>query len=84
MAAVYTGKIRGLTAGSATVATVDVTYDADGFITFTDTEGNIQRVPVTGAFAELVQMIFTGASGLEAGSSGVQGHRVFGIPALKQ
>jgi hypothetical protein len=82
--AIYTGKIRGLTAASATVATVDVTYDADGFLSFTDTESNKHRIAVEGAVAELVKMLFTGTDGLEAGTTDVQGHRVFNVPKLKQ
>lgn len=77
-------KIQGQTTADAAIATVSVDYDADGFITFADSESNKHRIPVTGPFAELVKLIFTGTGGIDAGSSGVQGHRVFGVPKLKQ
>jgi len=88
MAALYTFKIRGLTSGSATINTVDVTYDTDGILRFTDSNGVARSIPINPAsgegFARLIFEIFTGASGLDAGSSGVQGHRVFGEPRIAQ
>lgn len=88
MAQVYNFKLRGLTSGSATINTVDVSYDSDGILRFTDATGRARQVLIGGCgnegLAQLIFDVFTGASGLDAGSTGVQGHRVFGVPALKQ
>jgi hypothetical protein len=69
MSAVYTFKIRGLTSGSATIATLDVTIDSDGMLRFTDTNSQPRAIPVKGDVAALLKEIFTGASGLETGSA---------------
>jgi hypothetical protein len=90
MAQLYSFKISGRTAastdGTATgiIATLAVSYDSDGFLRFTDTEGNVHAIPMTLEVAELMKVIFTGTGGIDAGSSGVQGHRPFGVPALAQ
>lgn len=88
-AALYSFKIRGLTSGGATINTVDVSYNSDGSITFTDSNGRTRWFDVAPAcggdgLARLIKEIFTGAGGFDAGSSGVQGHRVFGEPTLPQ
>ncbi len=84
MAVLYTFKIRGLTSGSSTIATTDVTVDSDDMLRFTDSTGQKRVVPIQGDFAILLQGIFTGGSGYDAGSSNVQGHRTFGNPSPLQ
>lgn len=93
MAQVYSFKITGRTAastdGSATglIATVAVSYDSDGYLRFTDANGRPRAVSIsnsTSDVAALLRLIFTGSGGVDAGTTNVQGHRVFGEPALKQ
>lgn len=88
MAQLYSFQIRGLTAGGATINTVAVSYDSDGFVRFTDLTGRPRSVMVANngdeGMSALLKMIFTGASGFDAGSAGVQGHRVFAEPSLIQ
>ena len=69
MSATYTFKIRGLTSGSATIATVDVTWDTDEVLRFTDGNGVKRAIPIKGDFARLMKEIFTGGSGLDSGKA---------------
>lgn len=84
MAQIYNFKLSGLTSASATIATVDVSYDTDGFLRFNDVTGQPRRVKIDGDFAALLWAAFTGVSGFDAGSPGVQGHRVFNEPRVLQ
>jgi hypothetical protein len=85
MTTLYTFDIQGQTTSSVAIGTLtDVTIDSEGFFNFTDSESRKQRIKIEGAFGKLVKELYTGASGLDAGSAGVQGHRVFGIPVLTQ
>ena len=90
MAQVYSFKMSGRTAasvdGTATgiIATIDVSYDDDGMLRFDDETGNPKAVAVSGDVADLLKVLCTGTGGIDAGSADVQGHRVFGVPALKQ
>lgn len=90
MAQIYSFKLTGRTSasvdGTATglIATVAVSYDSDGFLRWTDASGIARAVPVNSEVAVLLNTLFTGTGGIDAGSSGVQGHRVFGVPELKQ
>jgi hypothetical protein len=63
---VYTFKIRGLTSGSATIATKDVTIDSDGMLRWSDTNGDPRALRLTGDVAQLMKDIFTGASGIDS------------------
>lgn len=78
--AVYSFKVRGLTAASATIATLDVSYDADGFLRWTDTAGSStpRSLKIDGNVGEFLKEIFTGTGGITASSTGVQGHTPFG------
>jgi hypothetical protein len=67
VAAIYTFKIRGLTSGSATIATVDCTIDEDGMLRYTDSDGNPRSVKIAGDFAQLMKDIFTGGGGVDSG-----------------
>lgn len=85
MATLYTFDIQGQTTASVAIGTVtDITIDSDGFFRFTDSDGNARAIKIEGDFGRLVKQLYTGASGFDAGSSGVQGHRVFGQSVLKQ
>lgn len=86
MSQLYSFKLRGLTSGSATIATATVSWDADGYLRFTDANGKARAISIVdssqGDFAALMKVCFTGASGLDASSTGVQGTSVFGEPQL--
>jgi hypothetical protein len=88
MAQLYSFKIQGQTSGGAAIATLVVSYDSDGFLRFTDANGDKKWVEVEngcgGDVASLLKEIFTGAGGFDAGSAGVQGHRPFGMPGIIQ
>jgi len=80
MPAVYTRKLRSLTAdGSTTIATIDVTIDSDGFLRTAGLE-----LQINGDVGKLISLLFDAANGVDQGSSGVQGHRIFGQPEIIQ
>ena len=89
-APLYIFKIRGLTAASATIATVDVSVDADGYLRYpdgtTNTYGvaNVRAIQIKPEISDLLSLIFAGVDGVAAGSSGVNGYRFFGEPVLLQ
>jgi hypothetical protein len=86
MATVYSFKVAGLTSASATIATLDVTWCTDGYLRFTDANGDPHAINIGngcgGHIADLLKSIFTGSGGLDADSAGVQGASVFGSPKL--
>jgi hypothetical protein len=76
----YSFKIQGQTAADAAIATVAVSYRSDGSITFTiDGQPGTINIHGNDSMSRLVKAIFTGTGGIDAGSSGVQGHRVFAV-----
>lgn len=85
MSTLYTFDIQGQTTAPVAIASItDVTIDSEGFFNFTAADGNDYQIKIEGAFAQLIKTIYTGTGGIDAGSAGVQGHRVFGVPVLKQ
>ena len=92
MAQLYSFKLSGRTSsttdGTATgiISTLTVSYDSDGVLRYTDSDGNVHLIDMAGSagMQKLVKDLFTGTGGFDAGSAGVQGHRVFGVPVLKQ
>lgn len=84
MAQLYSFKLRGLTAASATIATVTVSYDGDGFLRWTDANSQPRSVQIQGNVGELLKELFTGTGGIDASSTGVQGHTPFGDSKLVQ
>lgn len=64
MSALYTGKLSGLTAGSVAVATLDVTLDSDGFIRWTDANGDKHQLCIAGEIGNLLTTVFTGVNGI--------------------
>lgn len=86
MSQLYSFKLRGLTSGSATIATVTVSWDADNYLRFTDANGVAREISIVdssqGDFAALMKACFTGSGGLDASTTGVQGTAVFGEPKL--
>ncbi len=87
---VYTFKMSGRTSastdGTATgiIATKTVEWLPDETLRYTDANGVVSIIPVDGPLAALLIDLFTGTGGIDAGSAGGQGHRVFGQPVLKQ
>lgn len=90
MSALFSFKLSGRTSastlGTATgiIASKDVTYDDDGYLSYSDANSIPRRIPISGDLAQLLKELFTGTGGLTAGSSGVQGHRTFSVPSLPQ
>lgn len=90
----YSLKLSGRTAasvdGTATgiIATLAVSYDTDGVVRWVDSSGKTRTLSISndasGDLASLLRTLFTGTGGLDAGSAGVQGHRVFGEPVILQ
>lgn len=68
-------KIQGQTAAAAAIATVTVNYNSDGTLDFTDAQGD--KIVYNGDNAEinkLLEMIFTGATGLNGTKVAVTGY----------
>lgn len=86
MTTLYTFDIQGQTTSAVAIASItDVTIDSEGFFNFVSAvDDRTYRIKIEGTFAHLIKTIYTGTNGLTAGSSGVQGHRVFGVPVLAQ
>ena len=88
MTTMYSFKIKGTTTGDAVIGTVSVTIDFDGTIHYTDSNSKARTILYgpqdSDGLARLFYEIFTGGSGIDAGSAGVQGHRVFGEPRILQ
>lgn len=93
MAALYSFKISGRTSASADgtatgiIATAAVTLDDNGRVTFTDSTGRTRHLQIANdesAVSALLQVLFTGVGGVDAGSAGVQGYRFFGQPVVPQ
>jgi hypothetical protein len=63
MAAILTGKVRGLTAASATIATIDVEFHDDGSVRFTDAAGTKHRFMPSASLNALLKAAFVGAGG---------------------
>lgn len=80
-AVLYTGRILGHTNAGVLVAQQNsVTLHADGFIRWTDANGNRRAVKVEGALGELIRTIWTGVNGIPAAA----GNRIvqFGVPRI--
>ena len=73
MAATFTGKLRGLTAASATIATLDITVHADGSVQFTDAKGTKHRIQPSASLNALLKATLVGTGGYAAT------HKWFGI-----
>ena len=93
MAVLYNFKVSGRTSastdGTATglISTNAVTIDSDGFLRFTDSTGRPRSFSIGsdgGDISAFVKLLFTGVGGVDAGSAGVQGHRIFSEPAVLQ
>lgn len=92
MSQLYSFKVSGRTSsttdGTATgiISTLTVSYDSDGIMRYTDANGKVHEIDCGGlpGLQKFIKDLFTGTGGFDAGSSGVQGHRVFGVPVLKQ
>jgi hypothetical protein len=66
MAVLLTGKVRGLTAASATITTVDVEFHDDGSLRFTDAAGTKHRIMPSASLSALLKASFVGAGGFAA------------------
>jgi hypothetical protein len=65
MAAIFTGKIRGITPALATIATQDVEVHADGSLQFT-VGGVKHRIMPSASLNALLKVILTGTGGFAA------------------
>jgi hypothetical protein len=68
IAAVLNAKLRGLTDASATIATLDVDFYADGSLRFTDASGTVHRIMPSASLNALLNAVFTGAGGFASTS----------------
>ena len=66
MAAILTGKLRGLTAAAATIATLDIEIHDDGSVRFTDANGTKHRIMPSASLNALLKATLVGAGGFAA------------------
>jgi hypothetical protein len=63
MAVLLSGKVRGLTAADATIATIAVEFHDDGSVRFTDAAGTKHRIMPSASLSALIKASFVGAGG---------------------
>lgn len=64
MATLQTFKVQGQTTGDVAIATKTVTIDSDGYVRFTDAQGYMRAMQMSGDLARFMKEVLTGTNGL--------------------